>query len=45
MLYVLLEPSLALRAVLAAIMLGTALVTSVLLETSQDAGASDRRLR
>jgi len=45
MFYVLLEPSLALRAVLAAIMLGTALVTSVLLETPPDAAASDRRLR
>jgi len=45
MLYVLLEPSLALRAVLAAIMLGTAFVTSVLLETPQDVGTGDRRLR
>ncbi len=43
MFYVLLEPSLALRAVLAAIMLGIAMVTSVLLEASLVPEVDDRR--
>jgi len=43
MFYTGLEPSLALRAVLAAVMLGIAVVTSVILGSPPEAGADERR--